>query len=226
MKNKIIEVLRKHPKGLKAREISPLIPGSTKKMVNQILYANPSEFIAEDYIWKLKTASTTNKNHTTKRKNTIKKLEKMFFDLGYNNVDLDCYEEDELTLLCDRLECVKKQFSKLNIYYDSFQLIKIVLNSYQYMELIQKDVNIKKIASRLEEERKKKVWPTSYSTSKVKEKKDESQLCDEFYNAASKEREPNSWPRRYSSSKETNSTVKLCIGNCSVCEREKCVKDI
>lgn len=54
MKDKIIEVLRSHPKGLKAREISSHIPNTDRKSINQILYANKDCFcVSADYVWTL-----------------------------------------------------------------------------------------------------------------------------------------------------------------------------
>ena len=54
-KNKIIEVLRKHPNGLKAKDIAGYISGTDRKAINQILYSNPQLFtINKDYEWSLK----------------------------------------------------------------------------------------------------------------------------------------------------------------------------
>ena len=49
----IINLLQKHPDGLKAREIANYITGVDKKSINQILYANPKFFSATDYVWTL-----------------------------------------------------------------------------------------------------------------------------------------------------------------------------
>ena len=56
MKNKIIEILKKHPNGLKARQIAALLPNANRRRVNQILYDSQSEFeVSKDYVWKLKS---------------------------------------------------------------------------------------------------------------------------------------------------------------------------
>lgn len=62
MKDTIIQILKKHPKGLKAREIADLIPEIDKKAVNSILYSNPQSFEAKDYVWTLKTMTRSSKH--------------------------------------------------------------------------------------------------------------------------------------------------------------------
>ena len=52
-KAKIVELLLEYPNGLKAREISKKLPYMDKKEVNHILYGNPSDFVSNDYVWKL-----------------------------------------------------------------------------------------------------------------------------------------------------------------------------
>lgn len=64
-KNKVIEVLKKHPKGLKAREIAELIPETDKKEVNSILYSNPQLFEAKDYVWTLRTMDRSSKHNAS-----------------------------------------------------------------------------------------------------------------------------------------------------------------
>ena len=61
MKNKIIQILKKHPNGLKARKIADLIPGMDKKEVNSILYSNPQSFVVNDYVWTLKSSISSAK---------------------------------------------------------------------------------------------------------------------------------------------------------------------
>lgn len=62
MKNKIIEILKKHPTGLKARQIATLLPNADRRKANQILYDNPSEFeISKDYVWTLKQSRSSPK---------------------------------------------------------------------------------------------------------------------------------------------------------------------
>ena len=52
---KVVEVLKKHPQGLKAREIANYISGADRKCINGILYANPQIFACNDcYKWMLK----------------------------------------------------------------------------------------------------------------------------------------------------------------------------
>ena len=75
MKNKIVQILKKHPKGLKAREIAELIPGMDKKEVNSILYSNPQSFVATDYVWTLKTTPSSSKSV----KAAVTSIEKEYF---------------------------------------------------------------------------------------------------------------------------------------------------
>ena len=60
MKSKVIDILTRHPEGLKARQSAALLPNADRRTVNQILYDNPSEFmISSTYIWKLTQAQKT-----------------------------------------------------------------------------------------------------------------------------------------------------------------------
>lgn len=53
-KNKIIELLRRHSQGLKAKDIAAYIYGADRKSINQILYANPTIFKCNaNYEWML-----------------------------------------------------------------------------------------------------------------------------------------------------------------------------
>lgn len=55
MIDKIIEVLKKHPTGLKAKDITRYISGTDRKSVNQILYSNSQIFVINNsYEWTLK----------------------------------------------------------------------------------------------------------------------------------------------------------------------------
>lgn len=57
MIDKIIEVLKKHPTGLKAKDITRYISGTDRKSVNQILYSNSQIFVINNsYEWTLKDA--------------------------------------------------------------------------------------------------------------------------------------------------------------------------
>ena len=58
-KNKIVEILKKHPKGLKAKDIADFIVGADRKAINQILYSNPTLFSCNsNYEWTLISKST------------------------------------------------------------------------------------------------------------------------------------------------------------------------
>ena len=58
-KNKIIEILKKYPKGLKAKDIADFIVGVDRKAINQILYANPNIFSCNsNYEWTLISNTT------------------------------------------------------------------------------------------------------------------------------------------------------------------------
>ncbi len=64
--NKIIEILKKYPRGLKAKDIATLIYGADRNSVNQILYANPTIFLCNtNYEWTLlsKPSATTRSDH-------------------------------------------------------------------------------------------------------------------------------------------------------------------
>ena len=51
--DKIVEVLKKNPQGLKAWQIASEI-GLSKKEVNRILYKNHNIFISDTFVWKIK----------------------------------------------------------------------------------------------------------------------------------------------------------------------------
>ena len=59
-KSKIIEILKKHPNGLKAKDIARLISGADRKVINQILYSNKDCFSINDCIWTLATDKKMN----------------------------------------------------------------------------------------------------------------------------------------------------------------------
>lgn len=75
---KIVALLIKHPKGLKAREISNELAFMDKKEVNQILYGNQSIFTAKDYIW------TLVKNETIPQEREYKQTEINKLKTRYN----------------------------------------------------------------------------------------------------------------------------------------------
>ena len=53
-KNRIVEILKRYPKGLKAKDIAAFIYGADRKAVNQILYSNPNLFSCNSsYEWQL-----------------------------------------------------------------------------------------------------------------------------------------------------------------------------
>ena len=54
MKQKIINILKKYPRGLMAKEIVSIMGNTDKHSVNSILYSNMSIFEANNYVWKLK----------------------------------------------------------------------------------------------------------------------------------------------------------------------------
>lgn len=53
LKRDIIDVLKRYPDGLKAREIAAKISNADKSTVNGILYSNTDIFLANNYVWKL-----------------------------------------------------------------------------------------------------------------------------------------------------------------------------
>ena len=89
-KDRIIEILKKHPKGLKAKDIAAFIYGADRKTINQILYANPKVFSCNsDYEWTLspQTMSTTKTPPPTTNISAIKKDER-----NKNYIDREVYE--------------------------------------------------------------------------------------------------------------------------------------
>ena len=66
-KNKVIDILKKHPEGLKAKEIAEYIAGADRKVINQILYSSPNLFLCNDkYEWSLEKCKTTTDSLHTK----------------------------------------------------------------------------------------------------------------------------------------------------------------
>ena len=78
-KNKVIEILKKHPEGLKAKDIAGYILGVDRKAINQILYSNPSLFSCNDeYEWALRFESNTNRKIAPIVKHTEDEVKKCF----------------------------------------------------------------------------------------------------------------------------------------------------
>ena len=72
-KTSIVEVLKKHPKGLKAKDIATYIYGADRKSINQILYAHPQIFVCNDcFEWSLAMQTPSPKQHTAIAKDEIK----------------------------------------------------------------------------------------------------------------------------------------------------------
>lgn len=79
----VINLLLKHPNGLKARQIASYF-STDRKEINQILYSNSNDFVVNDlYIWKIKN-QTQNKFIIEKnvRELTLKELRDVY-KLGY-----------------------------------------------------------------------------------------------------------------------------------------------
>lgn len=86
-KTLIVEVLKKHPKGLKAKNIATYISGADRKSINQILYAHPQMFVCNDcFEWSLATQTPSPNRLVTTTKDEIKNL----FINEY--IDNDTYE--------------------------------------------------------------------------------------------------------------------------------------
>lgn len=92
-KNNVVDVLKKHTKGLKAKDIAAYIYGADRKTINQILYANPGLFSCNaNYEWTLNKATTTTKlptitssvTNVTKPESVEKHVDKEVFD-NYKN---------------------------------------------------------------------------------------------------------------------------------------------
>ena len=61
MREQIVQILKQHPYGLKAREIANYIIGADRRRVNQILYSNMAMFEVENYNWTLKKQESKKK---------------------------------------------------------------------------------------------------------------------------------------------------------------------
>jgi len=89
----VINLLLKHPNGLKARQIASYL-STDRKEINQILYSNSNDFVVNDlYIWKIKN-QTQNRYIMQKnvREESLKEL-KDVYKLGY----LEIKELERLT---------------------------------------------------------------------------------------------------------------------------------
>lgn len=115
---RIVDILKKHPQGLKAKEIANCISGADRKSINQILYANPQTFSCnERFEWTLTTQLTTPKQQTiTKTKDEIKN----FFPNEY-------IDKDTVELLKE------KSFDELKKYKARFdELLKAINTSHDF----------------------------------------------------------------------------------------------
>jgi hypothetical protein len=84
-KNKVIDILKKHPQGLKAKYIADLIVGADRKAINQILYSNPNLFACNSYYeWTLISKTTI------ERKNVATPLNTQY---GEKHVDSEVYND-------------------------------------------------------------------------------------------------------------------------------------
>ena len=65
-KNKVIDILKKYPKGLKAKDIADFIVGADRKAINQVLYSYPTLFSCNsNYEWTLISKTTIERKTTT-----------------------------------------------------------------------------------------------------------------------------------------------------------------
>lgn len=91
-KNKIIEILEKHPNGLKVKDIAVYISGTDRKTINQILYSNKDCFCVKDYVWTLvkvqaSTSSLSNVDDKIKAER-ITEFEKIITNLYKETIHL------------------------------------------------------------------------------------------------------------------------------------------
>ena len=78
-KNKVIDILKKYPKGLKAKEIADFIVGADRKAINQVLYSNPSVFSCNsNYEWTLQSELNDNRNVSLTIVNTADEIKNCF----------------------------------------------------------------------------------------------------------------------------------------------------
>ena len=78
-KNKVIDILKKHPKGLKAKEIADFIVGVDRKAINQVLYSNPTVFSCNsNYEWILRSELNINGNVLPTIVNTADEIKNCF----------------------------------------------------------------------------------------------------------------------------------------------------
>ena len=101
LKNKIIELLKKNPHGLKATQIAKYIPSATKKQINQILYSNDC-FVNNNFVWTLSDYNSTSYTVCLTDKKLLKEWKKIesanifanlkeFAKFYYENGEKSCF---------------------------------------------------------------------------------------------------------------------------------------
>ena len=110
-KNIIVEILKKHPRGLKAKDIADFIVGADRKAINQVLYANPAMFSCNsNYEWTLQSELNVNRNVSPTIVNTADEIK--------NCLPKSCVGNEALEFLkrVDRasLKLVSKRYLQLS----------------------------------------------------------------------------------------------------------------
>lgn len=109
---KIKSVLELHSKGLKAREIANLIPNTDKTTINHILYDYKTEFIVEDYVWKLKKKDSPKTHKASPKEVPVNNLLKKFYG---NKVSASKEIKARISNLdTEAFSCFAKNLEKLN----------------------------------------------------------------------------------------------------------------
>lgn len=101
LKDKIIELLKKNPNGLKAVQIEKFIPNVTKKQINQILYSN-SCFVNNNFVWTYSDTKISSNNSYLTNKKLLKEWQKIesanifesledFAKFYYKNGEKSCF---------------------------------------------------------------------------------------------------------------------------------------
>ena len=122
---KITKILEEHPNGLKAREISELIPNTDKKTINQTLYSSQELYQVCDYVWSLKKQESKVTDPEVVKKDKIDrvkrasefsaKFEKIYGKKEYLSTDLEkkilSISNDDYALFLNQLHCLNNDDS-------------------------------------------------------------------------------------------------------------------
>lgn len=110
-KCKVIEILKKHPKGIKAKDIAGYISGADRKEINQILYSNPNLFSCNDkYEWTLSSGFSIGQEAHISITNTEAEIKECFRKNYINDETLEFLKRIDQT----SLKLVSKRYLQLS----------------------------------------------------------------------------------------------------------------